>query len=65
MLFSFKTSNIIEHWRNLMDIIDLRNLYRNHEFFDETNKKDLGRFKVIVDFSLGNTKVAFTMRKDA
>ena len=46
MFLSMKTKNIIKDLKNLEDIFVFSNLNENHEFFNNKNRKILGKFKI-------------------
>ena len=45
-VLSLKTQDIIKDLKILEDIFDFSNLDKNHELFDERNKKVIGKFKI-------------------
>ena len=46
MFLSMKTKDIIKDLKNLEDIFDFSNLDKNHELYNEKNKKIIGKFKI-------------------
>ena len=46
MFLSIKTKDIIKGLKNLEDIVDFSNLDKNHELYNEINKKVIGKFKI-------------------
>ena len=45
-VLSIETENIINDLKNLEDIFDFSNLNKNHELFNNKNKKVVGKFKI-------------------
>ena len=46
MFLSLKTKDIIKDLKNLEDIFEFSNLDKNHELYNERNKKIIGKFKI-------------------
>ena len=46
MILRIKTENIIKDLKNLENIFDFSNLDKNHELFNNKNKKVIGKFKI-------------------
>ena len=45
-VLSVNTKDIIKDLKNLEDIFDFSNLYKNHELFSNKNKKEIGFFRI-------------------
>ena len=46
MILKMQTKDIIKDLKNLEDIFDFSNLDKNHELYNEKNKKIIGKFKI-------------------
>ena len=45
-ILSANTKDIVEDLKNLEDIFDFSNLYKNHELYNNKNEKVFGFFKI-------------------